>query len=191
MRRRVRTRSQQCWCMRSAIPLLASGEHRYFAYPGLHLKNTAGKLGPGLDIRCCGGYVVGPGAVHKTGHTYAWIDGYRPGQVALAKPPQWLIDQLTARTERPRIVPPASPKAYASAALASEERVLLSTPAGQRNTRLNLAAFRLARFAATEALARGDVEAVLLDVAARLGVPEREAEATINSGLRAGINRTT
>ncbi len=63
------------------------------------------------------------------------------------------------------------------------------TPVGQRNTRLNLAAFRLARFVATEALARGDVEAVLLDVAARLGIPQREAEATINSGLRAGVTR--
>src|SRR5216683_2840862 len=31
-----------------------SGQHLYFAYPGTHLKNTAGKLGPGLDVRCCG-----------------------------------------------------------------------------------------------------------------------------------------
>ncbi len=91
---------------------------------------------------------------------------------------------------RPRIVAPTSPRSYAAAALASEERELLSAPIGQRNTRLNLAAFRLARFVATEALARGDVEAVLLEVATRLGVPQREAEATINSGLRAGLNRT-
>jgi hypothetical protein len=169
----------------------ASGEHLYFAYPGTHLKNTAGKLGPGLDIRCCGGYVVAAGAVHKTGHTYAWIDGYRPHQVALTRPPQWLLDQLTTPTPRPRIVQPSSPRSYASAALASEERDLLATPVGQRNTRLNLAAFRLARFVATEALARGDVEAVLGDVAARLGIRQHEAEASINSGLRAGMNRTS
>ena len=169
----------------------ASGEHLYFAYPGTHLKNSAGKLGPGLDIRCCGGYVVAAGAVHKTGHTYAWVEGCRPDQVALAKPPNWLVQQLTTQPPRPRIVPPTSPRAYATAALASEERELLSASAGQRNTRLNLAAFRLARFVATEALARGDVEAVLLDVAARLGISQREAEATIASGLRAGMNRTS
>ena len=39
---------------------------------------------------------------------------------------------------------------------------------------------------ATQALATGDVEAVLFDVATRLGIPPNEARATIASGLRAG-----
>src|SRR5438874_672341 len=47
-----------------------SGEHLYFVYPKVHLKNTAGKLGVGLDVRCCGGYAVTVGAVHRTGHVY-------------------------------------------------------------------------------------------------------------------------
>jgi hypothetical protein len=41
--------------------ITSSGEHVYFSFPGVHLKNTVGKLGPGLDIRCCGGYVVAVG----------------------------------------------------------------------------------------------------------------------------------
>ena len=166
-----------------------SGEHVYFAFQGVHLKNTTGKLGPGLDVRCCGGYVVAPGAVHRTGHVYAWKADCRPDQAPLAKPPSWFVDRLTLQQPRPVRESSREHKGYAAAALASEERQLLMTPVGQRNTRLNLAAFRLARFVATEALVRGDVEAVLLDVAARLGIPQREAEATINSGLRAGVAR--
>src|ERR1700682_162607 len=58
-----------------------SGEHLYFAYAGTHLKNTAGKLGAGLDVRSCGGYAVTVGAVHRTGQIYVWQDGCRPDQV--------------------------------------------------------------------------------------------------------------
>src|SRR5579884_4166375 len=70
-----------------------SGEHLYFAYPGVHLKNTSGKLGPGLDIRCCGGYVVTVGAIHSSGRTYLWKAGHNPAQAPLAKPPPWLYEQ--------------------------------------------------------------------------------------------------
>ncbi len=36
------------------------GEHYYFTHPGGEIRNSAGKLGPGLDIRADGGYVVCP-----------------------------------------------------------------------------------------------------------------------------------
>ena len=167
-----------------------SGEHLYFAYGGTHLKNTAGKLGAGLDVRCCGGYAVTVGAVHRSGHVYAWQAGCRPDEVALADVPAWLLGRLSTTDPRP-LLPSRTPhRGYAAAALASEERQLLNTPVGQRNTRLNLAAFRIGRFIATEALAHGDVEAVLFDVAARLGIPPHEARATIASGLRAGVARS-
>jgi hypothetical protein len=161
----------------------ASGVHLYFAYPGLHLKNTVGKLGPGLDLRCCGGYVVTVGAIHRTGHVYTWKENHRPGQAPLARTPQWLLPHH----------PPSTPQrhgGYAPAALAAEERELLGTTAGQRNARLNLAAFRLARFITTGALARADIENVLFDAAQRLGLSEREARGTILSGLRAGLSRS-
>ena len=130
------------------------------------------------------------GAVHRSGHVYAWQAGCRPDQVPLADPPAWLLGQLTTSDPRSLVRSRTPHRGYAAAALASEERQLLQTPVGQRNTRLNLAAFRLGRFIATEALANGDVEAVLFDVAARLGIPPHEARATIASGLRAGVARS-
>jgi len=159
----------------------ASGEHIYFAYPGTHLKNTTGRLGPGLDIRCCGGYVVTVGATHRTGRTYTWKDGHRPGQAPLAKPPAWLHEQQPQRCH-------PTGRGYASAALSSEEHQLLTTEPGQRNQRLNLAAFRLARFISTGALTQTDIETVLVAAARRIGLSDREAQATIASGLRAGTS---
>ena len=38
----------------------ARGRHLYFAHPGYGVRNSAGKLGPKLDVRGDGGYVVAP-----------------------------------------------------------------------------------------------------------------------------------
>src|SRR6202165_1907821 len=83
-----------------ALPLTqrvrtGSGEHVYFEYPRTHVKNTASKLGAGLDVRCCGGYVVAVGAAHKNGHVYTWKDGHRPGQAPISEMPVWLVERLT------------------------------------------------------------------------------------------------
>ncbi|MBV9543376.1 MAG: bifunctional DNA primase/polymerase [Chloroflexi bacterium] len=163
--------------------LTSSGEHIYFWFPGTHLKNTAGKLGPGLDVRCCGGYVLAVGAIHRSGRAYAWKEGHRPSQAPLARPPDWLYSAPFPRTTG------SNPKGYAEAALASEEQQLLSTAEGQRNQRLDLAAFRLARFVNTGALTQSEIEYVLFEAARKLGLSDREAGATIASGLRAGSNR--
>src|ERR1700694_4310597 len=77
-----------------------SGEHLYFAYPGNHLKHTAGKLGAGLDVRCCGGYAVTVGAVHRSGHIYTWQDGCRPDKASMASLPAWLLERLTTPPPR-------------------------------------------------------------------------------------------
>lgn len=46
----------------------SGGEHHVFwAPPGLHVASSAGKLGPGLDVRGWHGYIVGPGSVTPKG----------------------------------------------------------------------------------------------------------------------------
>src|SRR5262245_1608233 len=59
--------------------------------PGL--KNSAGKLGAGLDTRGKGGYIV-VAPSHNTRGPYEWI--VSPDDAPLADVPQWLIDLLLA-----------------------------------------------------------------------------------------------
>jgi Bifunctional DNA primase/polymerase, N-terminal/Primase C terminal 1 (PriCT-1) len=66
------------------------GLHFFFKHPGGIIKNSASKIGPGLDLRGTGGYVVAPPSVHINGHRYAWVAGRGPADVPLALPPTWL-----------------------------------------------------------------------------------------------------
>lgn len=96
------------------------GQHFYFRHPGGELRNTAGKLGPGLDTRADGGYVVAPPSAHPSGRLYAW--DVAPDEAAMAFPPAWLTRPSTPdRAPRP----------------ASEWRELTANGAsiGQRNNR--------------------------------------------------------
>lgn len=76
---------------------------------------------------------------------------------------------------------------YASKALAEELAQLARTPEGNRNARLNQAAFSLGQLIGAGVLDRGSVEAALYGVAASIGLGEAEARATIRSGLDSGI----
>jgi Bifunctional DNA primase/polymerase, N-terminal len=49
------------------------GRHLFFAHPGRKVKTTAGMLGPGLDIRGDGGYIVVAPSVNAAGRAYRWV----------------------------------------------------------------------------------------------------------------------
>ncbi len=70
------------------------GYHYYFAYPKAGLRNSAGKLGDGLDIRGDGGYVVAPPSIHPNGTRYRWAEGRSPDDVPLAPLPTWVMTCL-------------------------------------------------------------------------------------------------
>jgi putative DNA primase/helicase len=68
------------------------GIHIFFRYPrGTEIRNSAGLLGPGLDVRGEGGYVVVPPS--RTQRSYQWVDSS-----ALAEA-SWLIERLTESDE--------------------------------------------------------------------------------------------
>ncbi len=73
----------------------SGGLHIYLRYPtGLDIRNSAGKLGPGLDVRASGGYVLLPPSLHRSRNRYRWADGYDPDNTPLADPPTWLLSRI-------------------------------------------------------------------------------------------------
>jgi len=77
----------------------SGGRHIYFSTPGgMDVKNSAGKIGPGLDIRGDGGYVVAAGSVIK-GSEHDGIYEIREDE-EIAALPDWLT-ALVANPQRP------------------------------------------------------------------------------------------
>lgn len=78
----------------------SGGEHIFFKHPGIEIRNSAGKLGKGLDIRGDGGYVVAPPSVHPNGNVYEWE--VRPSETPLADMPEWMIELLREKNPQPQ-----------------------------------------------------------------------------------------
>lgn len=78
------------------------GVHYIFEYPGYEVSNSAGRLGPGLDIRGDGGQICAPPSVHATGNFYKWDSQYKPSVYKPAPMPKWLLDLLTVDQAQPK-----------------------------------------------------------------------------------------
>jgi hypothetical protein len=68
--------------------LTARGRHIYFKWPQQPVRNSAGKIAPGIDVRGEGGYVIVPPSVHPTGRPYTWSVDCGS---AFAAAPDWLL----------------------------------------------------------------------------------------------------
>jgi hypothetical protein len=90
------TKLQKLEAEHGALPLsveaiTARGRHVYFRWPDRPVRNSAGKIAPGIDTRGEGGYVLAPPSVHPTGRRYAWsVDSSK----TLAAAPGWLLAKI-------------------------------------------------------------------------------------------------
>ena len=162
------------------------GWHAYFAHPGRDVPSSSERLGPKLDTRGDGGYVAAPPSLHANGQRYRWLAAL-PRELPPA--PAWMLELLVPPPPPPprpvRLERGLSP--YVTAAVEREAHKVAQAPAGQRNNRLNVAAWRLGQLVGAGLVSEGSVTAVLLAAAAAAGLAEHEARATVRSGLGAGI----
>lgn len=79
------------------------GGHRYYQAPaGVEVRNDqSGRIGPHIDVRGEGGYVVSPPSVHPSGARYRYVDAAAP----VAELPAWVVDRLS--TAKPASPTPA------------------------------------------------------------------------------------
>ena len=161
----------------------------YYAYDGDDLRNTAGRLGDGIDSRGWGGYVLSPPSI-VNGRRYRWASSNRiaplpPTLRELLQKPKWEPEQHRQAS------PITHPSRYVEIVLTSESVRVAQAQPGARNHALNRAAFSLGTLvgATWAALPRATVENALLKAARACGLGERESTATIRSGLDSGISR--
>jgi bifunctional DNA primase/polymerase-like protein/primase-like protein len=76
----------------------SGGRHIYFA-SRQPIRNSAGRLGAGLDVRGEGGYVVAPPSRLTDGGSYVWESSYHPDDHSPVAPPAWLLAALQRPVE--------------------------------------------------------------------------------------------
>ncbi len=168
------------------------GRHLYWKWPGdsPEIRNSASRIGKGLDVRGEGGSIVLPPSVLADGRGYRWVNN---GASTFADAPDWLVKIVIPRPAAPRPEPkppPADIEQYVASAAVSELRELASAQAGTRNDALNRASFNLAQFVKAGALpedwTRGQLEAHAVGA----GLSIIEAKRTIDSAFRAAEPRS-
>ncbi|MEV5048902.1 bifunctional DNA primase/polymerase [Streptomyces griseoincarnatus] len=172
----------------------SGGLHVYYAAPdGIDVRLSVGRVGWQIDVRAGGGYITAPPTVTGKG-AYRWTTD--PGEAKPVHMPLWLI----RRAAPPKPPPPALPavvkdsSGYAAAALRGELQDVLDAMEGTRNDTLHRAAFRLGTLVGAGRLdGRTAVEA-LVAAGDAIGLPPREVQKTVTSGVSAGLRnprRTT
>ncbi|MEV5338900.1 bifunctional DNA primase/polymerase [Streptomyces sp. NPDC052676] len=160
----------------------SGGRHLYFtAPPSGRLPSSVNRLGPHIDTRAWGGYVVAPGSTTPDG-AYEVLD-----DAPVAPLPHWLTLRLTEPT-RPAAAPaplliPEAVTRRARAALERETAAVATTGEGGRNNRLLAGARALGRFVAWGEIPRHVVEEAFQVGGEAAGLPSAECRATIRSAL--------
>lgn len=163
----------------------SGGRHVLFRHvPGV--RGGSHRLGPGLDIKSEGGYIVAPPSVHPSGRRYAWQVDAQLGSVEIAMAPAWLKPALVTAPQPPRLGPKVSRCVIGlgRARLAALARTVVRATEGSRNCVLFWAACRVAEMVAQNQLAGAFAMQVLVIAAQRAGLPEHEASRTVESAFR-------
>lgn len=130
-----------------------SGGRHYFFKHKAGVRNR-GALGAGIDVRGDGGYVIAACSVPAVGQPYRWLVDMEPVDA-----PDWLLELVLPRSydsttmyQAPSVSGTINDR-YVERAVQSELDDLAMEPMGNRNNRLNDAAFRLGTFVGAGALA--------------------------------------
>ncbi|MBI2526597.1 MAG: bifunctional DNA primase/polymerase [Candidatus Rokubacteria bacterium] len=158
---------QQCGALPVTPRVLSGGggRHLFFA-PVSGLRNSVGKIGPGVDVRAAGAYVLLPPSAHVSGATYRDDPDAPLFETTLASMPTWLLALAFA--------PASSSNGDGEPGEATDWADLLAgAPDGQRHA----VAARIAGHFLGLGITAPEVEQILLGFAARCSPPFPAAEA--------------
>lgn len=193
----------------SGVPTVktpSGGRHFYFKQPDERIANSAGELGPGIDVRGDGGFVVVPGSCRADGGAYvpadpSGLDDFirtvaRKMLPVLPDPLLRLIRQRRGTVANVLTVPQPGgfgPNDPLAAGIKPRWDIsdacahIALAPLGSRNDTLNREAFIAGLRIAAGAFDPIEVAAQLSDAARHAGLSDAEVERTI----RAALHRAT
>jgi KaiC/GvpD/RAD55 family RecA-like ATPase len=155
------------------VSLTGKGRHLIFLRPAAGFKNSAGKLGPKIDTRGDGGYIVAPPSAHPNGGRYHWAKGLHPAKIEVAELPVAFVQRLAAPSQ-------AHLRLVTDDVRSAADIPMSEVPEGQRNQSLAEYAGRL--------LAKGISELETLELVRGLNaqkckppLPPDEVEAIVMS----------
>ena len=159
----------------------SGGFHLWFTGPsGVHVSNSAGRLGPGIDVRGTRGYLVGPGSRGRAGE-------YTIHPSAMDRTVQPIPNPLLTLLQPP----PAPARTHVALrqpdcgdVLVGLVRFVAQSGEGSRNNRLFWAAARAWEHVRDGHLAAGEVTGSLVSAAVGVGLAERAAESTVTSARK-------
>jgi hypothetical protein len=109
--------------------------------PQRDVRNSASRIGAGLDVRANGGYVILP----SPGSGYAWDSVWNFQTVEPFEAPDWLWPAPTCRSHisaRP-VIPTSGLSRYAEASLDAACNAIMRAPAGRQEQILNSECFSI------------------------------------------------
>jgi hypothetical protein len=177
-------RAGQGWPHTLTVRTPSGGRHLYFQMPtGIEIRNSASKIGPMIDGRGHGGYVIAAGSVTEAG-TYEML----PGFTEPAPIPPWLLIHIFPPPDPPvhRVGPAEPVSGPAPRRLRGLVARLLDATEGERNSLLYWSACRGAALVADGEASADQVRTVLARAAEHIGLHDREIQSTINSAFHKG-----
>ncbi len=179
----------------------SGGVHLIFSDPtGGLIRNSASKLGPGIDVRANGGYIVAPPSIHPdTRRPYKWErNGQQPTPlpadlVRLLLAPDPDPEPKPAAPRQRRLDDPGRYAGYVASALDAEIVAVEHAISGTRNDQLFKSAAALGQLVGAHwaDLPRSTVETALYNACLSNGLikddGKRAVEKTIKSGLDSGL----
>ncbi|MEU1404158.1 bifunctional DNA primase/polymerase [Streptomyces sp. NPDC005728] len=158
------------------------GEHLYFTAPaGVRLKCSANRLGPHIDTRAWGGYVVAPASTTPDGTYEVTHDA------PVAELPSWLAT-LLVEPDRSTPVPVRVHDGTRAARTALERECAVIAAASEggpngRNNTLHKSACKVARLVAWGDIPRHVAEQAIQGAGEATGLPPAECRTTIRSAM--------
>lgn len=174
----------------------SGGMHLYFW--GKDLRNSAGTIDKGIDLRASGGYVVGPGSELQSGTYFSGLPWHFPDTNEITTASESLLGLLKSRKaseslSAERVL--TAPRVPVSKPISDEDRLrfgdaileIISAGEGTRNDTLNKSSFEVGTLISHGLIPEDVGRRTLMNLGQQIGLEKSEILGTVNSGILGGM----